>query len=151
MSASPEMAARDRRRVVRSIAPLVGLLAVGLLAWQGSYSAFSATTDNGTESWTSGQMTLTNNGGVAGAAAYQGSTTAVFNDTNLKPGDTATSCITVKSTSSYAGSLRFYRGTLTDSTPSLGANIKVTIDQAPVSAATDVLANCTAFPADWRH
>src|SRR4051812_20415256 len=49
----------------------------------GSYSAFSATTDNGTQSWTSGNMTLVNNGGTA---TYAGSTTAVFNDTNLKPG-----------------------------------------------------------------
>ena len=79
MSASPEMAARDRRRVVRSIAPLVGLLAVGLLAWQGSYSAFSATTDNGTEAWTTGQMALVNNGGTAGS--FSGSTAAVFGAT----------------------------------------------------------------------
>src|SRR4051812_29823339 len=118
MSASPEMAARDRRRVVRSLAPLVGLLAVGLLAWQGSYSAFSATTDNGTETWKTGQMTLENNGGTAGG--WNGTTTAVFgaaNDATLKPGDTRTVCITVRTpvTSTLGGSLRFYRGALADS------------------------------------
>ena len=142
MSSSTETDARRRRRAVRTIAPLAGLLAVGVLAWQSSYAAFSATTDNGTESWTTGQMTLTNNGGTA---VYAGSTTAVFNDTNLKPGSTSTKCITVKSTTSFAGSLRFYRSALVDSAPSLGAQIQLTIDAAPVGA--DVLANCTGFPA----
>jgi hypothetical protein len=142
MSSSTETDARRRRRAVRTIAPLAGLLAVGVLAWQSSYAAFSATTDNGTESWTTGQMTLTNNGGTA---VYAGSTTAVFNDTNLKPGSTSTKCITVKSTTSFAGSLRFYRSALVDSAPSLGAQIQLTIDAAPVAA--DVLANCAGFPA----
>ena len=35
-----------RRRVLRAVAPVAGLLAVGLLVWQGSYAAFSATTNN---------------------------------------------------------------------------------------------------------
>ncbi len=142
MSTSTEMNARRRRRAIRTVAPLAGLLAVGLLAWQSSYSAFSATTDNGTESWTTGQLALVNNGGTA---TYAGSTTAVFNDTNLKPGSTSTKCITVKSTGSIAGSLHFYRSALTDSSPSIGSQLQLTIDAAPV--ASDVLANCTGFPA----
>jgi hypothetical protein len=138
---------RRRRRALRAAAPAVGLLAAGLLVWQGSYSAFSATTDNGTESWATGQLTLTNNGGIAGAPAYLASTTAVFNETNLVPGSTRTTCLTVNSTGSLAGSLRFYRGAVTDNsvTTKLGDQLQLTITAAPTAA--DVLLNCAAFPA----
>ena len=54
-----------RRRVLRAVAPVAGLLAVGLLVWQGSYAAFSATTQNNSDAWTSGSLTLDNNGGTS--------------------------------------------------------------------------------------
>jgi hypothetical protein len=130
-----------RRRVLRAVAPVAGLLAVGLLVWQGSYAAFSATTQNNTDAWTSGALALTNNGG---GSVYSGTTTATFGGTALKPGSTATTCITVKSTGTAAGSLKFYESALADSAPSLGAQIQLTVDAAPV--ASDVLANCTGFP-----
>ena len=72
-----------RRRVLRAVAPVAGLLAVGLLVWQGSYAAFSATTQNNNDAWVSGALTLDNNGG---GAAYAGTTTATFNEPGLKPG-----------------------------------------------------------------
>jgi hypothetical protein len=136
-----------RRRVLRAVAPVAGLLAVGLLVWQGSYAAFSATTQSNLDAWTSGSLVLANNGGVAGAGSYVGTTNATFGGVNLKPGSTATQCLTVKSTGTAAGSLAFYRSALADSAPSLGAQIQVTIDAAPVGAAVDVLTNCAAFPA----
>ena len=114
----------------------------GLLVFQGSYAAFSATTPNDTDAWTSGNLILTNNGGKP---VYAGTTTATFNESPTKPGSTGTKCITVKSGGTGAGSLRFYRSALADSAPSLGAQIQVTIDQAPV--ASDVLAGCAGFPA----
>ena len=46
-----------RRRVLRAVAPVAGLLAVGLLVWQGSYAAFSATTNNTGDSWATGALT----------------------------------------------------------------------------------------------
>jgi hypothetical protein len=136
-----------RRRVLRAVAPVAGLLAVGLLVWQGSYAAFSATTQNNTDAWTSGSLSLTNNGGIAGAGAYVGTTTATFGGAALKPGSTGSQCLTVKSTGTAAGSLKLYENSLADSGPSLGAQIQVTIDAAPVGAAVDVLTNCAAFPA----
>ncbi|MDQ1484573.1 MAG: hypothetical protein QOJ62_266, partial [Actinomycetota bacterium] len=54
-----------RRRVVRATAPAFGLLAAGLLVWQGSYAAFSATTQNNNDTWSSASLSLTNNGGTA--------------------------------------------------------------------------------------
>ena len=131
-----------RRRALRGAAPLAGLLAAGLLVWQGSNAAFSATTQNNTDAWTSGSLALTNNGGTA---VYAATTTATFNESPIKPGSTGTKCITVKSTGTAAGSLRFYRSALADSVPSLGAQIQVTIDAAPVAA--DVLVGCGGFPA----
>lgn len=135
------MTARRRRRTARAVAPLVGLLAAGLLVWQGSNAAFSATTASNTDAWTSGALTLTNNGGTA---VYAATTTATFNEINLKPGSTGTKCITVKSVGTAAGSLKLYRSALADSVPSLGAQIQVTIDAAPVAA--DVLVGCGGFP-----
>ncbi len=48
-----------RRRVVRATAPAAGLLAAGLLVWQGSYAAFSATTVDTNNAWSSGSLALT--------------------------------------------------------------------------------------------
>ena len=130
------------RRAARGLVPLVGLLGAALLVYQGSNAAFSATTVNNIDVWTAGTLALQNNGGTA---AYAATTSATFNETGLKPGSGATKCITVKSTSTAAGSLKLYRSGLVDSAPSLGAQIQLTIDAAPVAA--DVLSGCAGFPA----
>jgi len=132
-----------RRRFVRATAPAFGLLAAGLLVWQGSYAAFSATTQDNTNTWSSATLSLTNDGGVA--AAYAATTTATFGGANLKPGSTATTCLTVKSVGTSAGSMAMYESALVDSAPSLGAQIELTVDAAPT--ASEVVANCTGFPA----
>ena len=130
-----------RRRVVRATAPAAGLLAAGLLVWQGSYAAFSATTVDTGNAWSSGSLVLTNNGG---GATYSAATSATFGGTNLKPGATGTTCLTVKSGGTAAGSLAMYESTLADSSPSLGAQIQLTITAG--GTATDVQSNCTGFP-----
>jgi len=130
-----------RRRVVRATAPAAGLLAAGLLVWQGSYAAFSATTVDTNNAWSSGSLALTNNGGGPG---YSAATSATFGGSNLKPGATGTTCLTVKSTGNSAGNLAMYESALADSAPSLGAQIQVTITAGV--PATDVQANCTGFP-----
>jgi hypothetical protein len=138
MSKQPER----RRRVVRATAPAFGLLAAGLLVWQGSYAAFSATTQDNSNTWSSASLSLVNNGGTA---VYAATTTATFGGANLKPGATGTTCLTVKSIGTSAGTLAMYRSALADSSPSLGAQIKLTIDQGV--PASDVQANCVGFPA----
>ena len=130
-----------RRRVVRATAPAAGLLAAGLLVWQGSYAAFSATTVDTNNAWSSGSLALTNNGGGPG---YSAATSATFGGSNLTPGTSGTTCLTVKSIGTAAGSLAMYESSLVDSSPSLGAHIQLTITAATV--ATDVQANCTGFP-----
>jgi hypothetical protein len=140
MSEQPKQTER-RRRVVRATAPAFGLLAAGLLVWQGSYAAFSATTVDTNNAWASGSLALTNNGG---GAVYSASTSATFGGTNLKPGSTGTTCLTVKSIGTSAGTLAMYESSLADSSPSLGAQIQLTITEGV--PATDVQSNCTGFP-----
>jgi hypothetical protein len=133
-----------RARAVRSVAPVAGLLAAGLLVWQGSYAAFNATTSNTADAWSTGSLALTNNGGLTG---YSGTTAALFTETGLKVGDTGQKCITVQSGGSIAGSLKLFRGAVTGTNSALLAPaLKVTVEAAGVAVATNVAANCTGFP-----
>jgi hypothetical protein len=138
-----------RRRVLRAFAPVAGLLAVGLLVWQGSYAAFSATTNNTGDSWATGALTLQND---AGTGTYAGSTSAVFTETALKPGSTNSKCITVAAGGTAGGTLKFYRGAITGTTnpAALSAQLTTTIQATAVLAAVPspaVGVNCGNFPA----
>jgi hypothetical protein len=145
------MSRTTRRRSVRVVAPVAGLLAAGLLVWQGSYAAFSATTTNTADAWTTGNLQLTNSGG---GAVFSGSTPALFAGTtlgqpenNLKIGATGTKCITVQSTGSLAGGLKLYRGLITGTNnAAIAPQIGLTIDAAPIGAAANVLSTCAGFP-----
>ena len=138
---SHSVSVERKRHWIRIIAPAVGLLAAGLLVWQGSYAAFSATTVDTGNTWAAGNLVLTNNGGTA---VYSAATSATFGGTNLKPGATGTTCLTVKSTGTAAGTLAMYRSALADSVPSLGAQIQLTVTEGVPAA--DVQANCAGFP-----
>jgi hypothetical protein len=146
------MSGINRRRAARAVAPVAGLLAAGLLVWQGSYAAFSASTDNTGDAWSTGNLALQNNGGTA---TFANSTTALFNGTaagqpenNIKPGATGTKCITVSSTGSLAGSLRLYRGTISGTnSAALAPQLSLTVDVANLGSTTgNVQSNCTGFP-----
>lgn len=142
------MSRTTRRRAVRAVAPVAGLLAAGLLVWQGSYAAFSATTTNQQDSWASGQLVLKNNG--VGTTYSATTATPVINATNIQPGvGTFVRCITVESSGTLAGTLKFYRGALTDvntlaPTFNLSDAINVKVDAAPVTATQTVDPSCTA-------
>jgi hypothetical protein len=95
----------------------VSLLASGLMVWQSSYAAFSATTDNPTSNWTTGTVVLSDDDlGVALFATQ----------TNLKPGSTGEKCILVTSTGSLASTVKLYSTGLTGT---LGADIDLVIDE----------------------
>lgn len=142
MSKQPER----RRRFVRAFAPAVGLLAAGLLVWQGSYAAFNATTSDNTNAWATGSLALTNNGG--NGSTYSASTSATFGGTSLKPAASNSQCLTVSSTGSLAGNLAMYATTTptdnTTSTHALTDQIIVTVVAAPT--ATDISTGCASFP-----
>jgi hypothetical protein len=148
------MSRTTRRRAVRAVAPVAGLLAAGLLVWQGSYAAFSASTNNQSDAWATGNLNLTNNGGTLGAGTYAGTTTALFRGTvagqpenNLKIGSTGTKCITVESTGSLAGALKMYRGTVSGTNSALLApQVSLTIDAGVLGAGVNVGNDCVGFP-----
>ena len=71
-------------------APLT-LLVASLLVWNASSSAFQASTTNGTNSWAAGTVAISDDDNGS----------AMFNATNLKPGDTGSKCILV----TYGGTL----------------------------------------------
>ena len=139
-----DTADRRRRRALRAVTPLAALLVAALLIWQGSNAAFSATTDNTNDTWSTGNLVLTNNGG---GTVYSGSTAALFTESNRKPGDTGFKCITVHSGGSLAGNLRLYRGAITGTNgAALAAMIDVTVDAVVAATpATNVPANCSGY------
>jgi hypothetical protein len=134
---------RRKRRTLRAATPLAALLVAALLIWQGSNAAFSAVTDNTGDAWATGNLALTNNGG---GNTYSGTTAALFNEGNLKPGSTGAKCITVQSSGTLDGILKLYRGTIGGTNgAALAAALDVTVDAAAVGASTNVPANCTGY------
>jgi hypothetical protein len=134
---------RSQRRLVRSFAPVAGLLAAGLLVWQGSTAAFNATTNNTGDSWATGKLKLQNNGG---GTAMADTTANLFAETAIKPGISGVKCITVESTGSLAGAVKMYRGALTGTnSANLAAALTFQVDSVAVSAATNIPAACTGW------
>src|ERR1019366_1023268 len=88
---------RTRKIAALSVGP-VAILVAGILVWQGSISAFSATTQNVGNNWSTGSVTLTNDSaGVAG-----------FQVQNVTPGHSGSHCIKVTSTSTVPGVVKVY-------------------------------------------
>jgi hypothetical protein len=105
-------------------AVLLGLVLSALLIWQTSYSAYSATTSNATDSWSTGDLALTDDDGGDGVV----SGTAMFSATNLRPGSSGTHCITVSSTGSLPALVRLY-GTDPFTVNGLSSYVDLTITQ----------------------
>jgi hypothetical protein len=138
-----------RRRFARASAPLVGLLLAGMLVWQGSNAAFTATTTSPNNAWNAGTVTLTSNTGAAGAFVQTGN--AVFSVANIKPGSTGFACVTVRSTGSVPGVGRFYVQNVTGTiAPALAPQIRLTVDVGALpngtGPGTNVPASCTGAP-----
>jgi hypothetical protein len=95
---------------------LVAILGTGALIWNSSNAAFSGTTSNATNSWATGQVSLTDDD----------SNTAMFSVTGLKPGSTGSNCITVTYTGSVASAVKLYA---TGYTGTLGTYLTLSVDQ----------------------
>ncbi|MCZ2404996.1 hypothetical protein IV498_17975 [Paenarthrobacter sp. Z7-10] len=135
MNTSPSTNARKiraRKIVAFSAAPLA-LLVAGSMVWQGSYAAFSATTRNSGSSWSTGQVTLTDDD--SGRAA--------FTVNNLVPSQTGQKCIVVTSSSTVAGEVRTYVQNLAKSAQGLEDHLKMTVDIGTGGSFND----CTGFTA----
>lgn len=111
------------------------LVISGLLVWQASYSAFSASTSNPTNNWTAGSVALSDDD----------SDTAMFTASNLKPASTATKCIVVTSTGTLASAVKLY-ATAYSTTNALGTYINLTVDEgAGGTFATSGPTSCSGF------
>ena len=85
------------RIAVIAAAP-VAVVAAAALIWQSSYSAFTGTTRNSGNEWSTGSVALTDDD--AGSARFQVE--------DMTPGDTETKCITVTATTSVPGTVKGY-------------------------------------------
>jgi hypothetical protein len=112
------------------VTPLIGLAVAVLFVWQASYAAFTATTSNGPNNWTTGSVVLSNNTG-----------TAMFSVTNIKPGDSGSRCITVTSSGTVPSMVKFYGAGLTPAN-GLSSALMLTVTQGSGSNV-----NCSDYSA----
>lgn len=123
------MRATTRRRIAVPVAITSGLLLSGLLVWQTSYAAFSANTENAGNNFQSGSVSISDND----------SNSALFNATALKPGSTATNCITVAYTGSLASNVRLTAAYTTGdaTTNALAQYLNFKIEDIPLTGTCD--------------
>lgn len=108
-----------RRSLAVPLALLVGLLGSGALVWQGTAAVFTATTTNGSNSWTAGSISLSDD---------DGGSSALFTATGLVPADTDSNCITVTYTGSLPTAVKLYASASADAS-SLAQHIDLVINQ----------------------
>jgi len=107
-----------RRAVALAAAP-VAILAAGAMVWQSSTAAFTATTRNAGNSWSTGQVALTDDD--AGRAG--------FTVDGLVPGQTGERCIVVTSNSTVAGEVRSYVQNLSGSAQGLEDHVRLRVER----------------------
>lgn len=122
-------------RIVGFAAAPVAILLAGAMVWQASNAAFTSTTRNSGNSWSTGQVALTDDD--KGAAA--------FTVEDLVPGQTGTKCIEVTSNSTVPGEVRTYVQNLAASAAGLENHITLTVERGTGGTFND----CTGFtPSD---
>lgn len=122
---------RRARRIGTAVATPIAIVAAAAMVWQSSYSAFSGTTRNSGNNWSTGSVALTDDD--AGAARFQA--------TNLVPGATETKCITVTSNASVPGIVKAYAVNPVTSAAKLEDHIKVSVDYGSGGG----FGSCTGF------
>lgn len=125
---------REARRRTRSAALVValGLLGSSALIWQSSRATFTATTSNGTNSWSTGTVSLNNDGGA----------TAMFTATGLTPSSTGSHCITVTYGGSVGAPVKLY-GSSYLQTNGLGSYVDLVIEEGTGGS----FSSCAGFSA----
>lgn len=153
----PRLRLRWRRQLPFVIVPLA-LLTSGALVWQASYSAFTATTTNGTNSWTTGTVNITND--QSGAAVFNGLTGLKPDSTlsALSPGNTGgaytattttsggSACIKVTYSGSVNANIRMYATLGGADVATLGGWTLFTVDAVAGNAGDAANPSCSAFP-----
>ncbi|UDY24154.1 hypothetical protein [Nocardioides sp. Kera G14] len=120
-------------KITAACATPLAVVAAGALVWQGSYAAFTGQTRNSGNDWSTGSVALTDDdrGG------------AMFQVSNITPGDTDSKCITVTANASVPGTVKGYAVNPTFSSSTLAQHILVTIQEGNGGSFQD----CTGFQA----
>lgn len=143
MNANPDPGARPSSRLSRKTMVLLagiplGLVASGVIVWQASYAAFTASTNTPVNNWTSGSVAVTNDHAASVLWDYSGAN-------KLVPGDSDVKCVSV----TYNGTVDLSAGPighvdggvvfyLTNAVPgALGSYLQMSIERS------DVVGNCT--------
>lgn len=128
------MNVRDSRRGRLGLGVLtpVALLASSALVYHASSAAFTSTTQNGTNTWSSGSVVL----------ADDDSGNVMFSPTGLVPGSTGTKCINVTYTGNAAAAVKLYVNPYNDS--GLGQYLNFTIEQG-TGATGGSSGDCSGF------
>ncbi|TFD93033.1 hypothetical protein E3T61_05520 [Cryobacterium lactosi] len=122
-----------RRIVTVGVGPAAILLA-GAMVFQASNAAFSSSTRNPGNSWSTGSVALTDDdNGTAG-----------FQVSNVTPGQTGAKCIVVTASSSVPGVVKAYVQNLSPSAQGLEKYIDLKIEQGTGGS----FADCTGFVAN---
>lgn len=129
---SPATGSRPQRSYRAASIVATAIVLASFFTWRTSSALFTATTDNGPQSFTTGTVTLTDNDASG----------VMWSVTNLKPGDNDTKCIKVSYTGSLAASIKVY-GSGLSATAGLEQWIKFTIDEG--SSSSVVYPSCTNF------
>lgn len=125
--------AMDRRRQALVLSVLFSGLLIALLVMRVSSAGFSATTNNGANSWQTGSVVLTDNDGGS----------AIFNSTMLDGGQAVTKCINVTYSGTFTTGthVKMYTSAVSGA---LAPYLDVVVDEG--TGATDTA--CTGFVDD---
>jgi len=121
---------KRNRRALKAAAIPAALVASALVVWQGSYAAFSATTNNASNAWAAGKVLLVDDD--AGAAA--------FTVAGIKPGSTGAKCILVTSNGTLPGSVKMYLANVS-TTNALSGSLNMQVEEGTGGT----FASCATF------
>jgi hypothetical protein len=122
---------RRARRIGTVVTTPIAIVAAAALVWQSSYAAFSGTTRNSGNNWSTGSVALTDDD--AGAARFQVA--------SMVPGQTDSRCITVTANATVPGVVKGYSVNPVLSPSGLQDHVKVTFDHGTGGG----FGSCTGF------
>lgn len=122
------------RKIATAAATPIAIVAAGALVWQASYAAFTGTTRNSGNNWSTGSVALTDDD--AGAARFQVE--------NMVPGQTDSKCIEVTANASVPSTVKGYAINALVSAAGLENYVKVSIEDGTGGN----FGSCTGFVAD---
>jgi hypothetical protein len=128
------------RRLVRTVLPacaVFGVLLSNIVVWQASEAAFNGKAANPADSWSAGQVVLSDDD----TGADNDSGTALFTVTGLIPGQTAAKCIRVTYSGNTAAKVRMYASALSDA-QTLGQYVELQIEEGTGTAEFDGTPAC---------